>query len=144
MTTYNLNALPLKLFSMRIPLLQFGVSAGFSAPDEDMWRIKNFRQIRPVKNSQAKIVCAIVSGNCLKSSGIFDGDIVVFEVTQNARYGQLVIANTPCGQTLKYYFPQDDGFIKLSSERDNLIDAQTWLEDDVHIQGVVVRIERDL
>ena len=89
-------------------------------------------------------ICREVFQRSLKSQDhILDGNYVIFKLTQDARAGDLIIALTPDGLTVKYIFPQSDGRILLKGANSHRED-QIWEARHLKIQGVVRRIERDL
>jgi len=125
---------------MRVPILG-SVSAG---QPMDYIPIVNWRTIRPIRGRQLNenYACARVVGDSLANAGVFDGDIVIFRLTNEARPGDLIVALTPMGLTIKY-LDYADGRILLRCANPACSDQQ-WDPEDVRIQGVVKRVERDL
>lgn len=128
----------------RIPVVGFA-SAGIPTPC-DMWSINGFRYVRSFGRQTAndKYAAVKVSGDCLNNVGIYNGDYLIFRFTPEAAPGDLVIASTPFGQTIKFLFPKNEGLINLCTDKDGLQIHATWLQEDINVQGVVIRVERDL
>jgi repressor LexA len=128
---------------VRVPVLG-QVFAGKPVP-LDLLDIESWREIRPLKNAGPfdVVAAATVCGDSLKDDAILNGDWLIFIMTNRANTGELVIALTPDGRTVKYLWPQDDGTVLLKCANSEYED-QRWLYEDVHIQAVVKRIERDL
>lgn len=101
------------------------------------------RRIRPVPGYKPEHIAAVeIVGDSLQRDSIVDGDWAIFRRTFEARPGQLVIALTPDGLTVKYFFPREDGGCLLRAA-DPQYD-QSWDAGEVTVCGVVLRIERDL
>ncbi len=127
----------------RVPVLG-QVFAGKPVP-VDALPIIGWREIRPIRGASLKDrhAAAPVIGDSMVDDHILDGDFVVFKLTHEARSGDLVIALTPEGVTLKYFHPQPDGTILLKGANP-LRKDQVWEARHVKVQGVVRRLERDL
>ncbi len=128
---------------VRVPILGH-VFAGKPVPVETL-PIIGWREIRPVKGLKLgeRLAAAPVVGDSMIEDHIVDGDFVVFKLTKKARAGDLIIAQTPDGLTVKYIFPQSDGRVLLKGAN-SLREDQVWEARHLKIQGVVRRIERDL
>ena len=78
------------------------------------------------------------SGDSMIEAGIDDGDLVVVRQAQTARPGDIVVALTEDGTTLKGYFPEPE------KRRIRLQPANSSMEPmyfkDIVIQGVAVKI----
>lgn len=127
---------------VRVPVLG-QVFAGKPVPIEAL-PIIDWREIRPIKGTKLsdRFACAPVAGDSMVEDHIIDGDFVIFKLTNQAQAGNLVIALTPDGLTLKYLFPQPDGKILLKGAN-ALRDDQIWEARHVKVQGIVKRMERD-
>jgi len=126
----------------RLPYLGT-ITAGRSAP-LDYWPIVRFEDVhllKPPKHGEQLAICRVV-GDSLKADGILDGDQVIFRLTSEARPGDLVIAHTPFGATLKYYWPTTNG-VWLRGASGGKYD-QLWTPEDVRVQGVVTETRRVL
>lgn len=128
---------------IRVPVLGEAF-AGKPVPVEAL-PITNWREIRPIKGARLGdcFAAARVAGDSMVDDLISDGDYIIFRLTQEARTGDLVVALTPDGLTLKYLYPQADGTVLLRGANPLYTD-QVWSVKQVLIQGVVKRIERDL
>jgi repressor LexA len=126
---------------MRIPVLG-EVAAG--RPVEFL-PIVAWRHIRPIRGTRLNdsFAAARVIGDSLIDDGIFDGDYVICLLTHEAPDGALVVALTPEGLTVKYLSRQPDGTVLLRGANPDYPN-QIWNGEDVLVQGVVKRIERDL
>lgn len=129
--------------SLRVPVLA-EVFAGKSFPVESL-DITGWREIRPLKGARPgeRYAAAPVRGDSLIEDHISDGDYVIFKLTEEAQVGDLVIALTPEGLTIKYIHAEVEGMVLLRGANSNY-DDQIWDASEIKIQGVVKRIERDL
>lgn len=133
----------LQAHALRVPVICM-IGASNSLVDLP---IEEWREIRPIDNARPfDMFCgAKVCGDSLKEDHIVDGDYAIVRVTFE-RYeitpGRLVAALTPFGLLIKHVYPTLNGKVRLVSANrlysDLLFDAE-----DVTIQGVVVRTERD-
>jgi SOS-response transcriptional repressor LexA len=130
--------------TVRIPVVCM-VGAARSFEDSP---IQGWREIRPIKNARPfdRFCAAPVAGNSLIDEGIIDGDYVIVRLNfedYDITPGKLAVVNTPYGLLLKHVYQTLDRKVRLVSANpayeDIVLDA-----DDVTVQGVVVRIERDL
>lgn len=84
-------------------------------------------------------------GDALIDEGILDGDYVLvcvdFEKSE-IRPGKLVVVSTPYGMLVKHIYPTLTGKVRLVAANPDYEDLLLEAED-VQIQGLVVRIERD-
>jgi repressor LexA len=126
---------------MKIPVLG-QVAAG--RPIEFI-PIVDWREIRPIKGARLNdhFAAARVVGDSLMDDAILDGDYVVCLLTHEAYNGDLVIALTPDGLTIKYLHRQNGSVVLLRGANPE-IPNQIWRGEDVLVQGVAKRIERDL
>jgi repressor LexA len=90
-----------KTFLDQLPLVSGMIPAGFAAPIEgelsDMLSISDYL----IRNREASYILR-VKGDSMKDAGIEEGDMVVFERTPDAKVGDIVVALTDDGYTLKY------------------------------------------
>ncbi len=107
----------------------------------DAWPIKRYVDVVLVRPAQAGEQLATYRsfGDSLTSEGINDGDLLVFRMTREARPGQLVIAVTPNGLSIKRYTTDGQGSIWLESAAQN----EWWDAEQVTIQGVVIQSIRE-
>jgi SOS-response transcriptional repressor LexA len=128
---------------IRVPVLA-QVCAGKPAPF-DFDEIVAWREVRPLKDAGPYDTFAAVPvcGDSLKDKNIVDGDWLIILYTPRAVDGELVVAITPWGRTVKYLCSLDDDCVLLKGANSDYED-QCWLKEEVRIQGVVKRVERDL
>lgn len=127
----------------RIPVLA-EVFAGKAVPVETL-DITGWRDIRPINGARPgeRFAAAPVRGDSLIEDHISDGDILIFQLTDEARISDLIIALTPDGMTVKYLHAQVEGMVLLRGAN-AMYEDQIWDAAEIKIQGVVRRIERDL
>jgi len=82
-----------------------------------------------------------VTGDSMTEAGILDGDHLLVATNIIARYGDIVVARTDDGTTVKRYFPQLDGTIKLAPDNRFM---QPVVVDSVEVLGVVQKSLRDV
>lgn len=110
--------------------------------------IQQWREIRPIEGARPfdRYCAAQVNGDSLKDDGIYDGDFVIIRLNFEAyeiKPGRLVATLTPYGLLLKHIYLTLNNQVRLVSANPNYEDLLLDLED-VQIQGVIVRIERDM
>lgn len=82
------------------------------------------------------------SGNSMTNAGIDDGDQVIIRVQESAEVGQIVVALTEEGNTLKRYYLDDKRKqVRLHPENNKMKDMYF---DQVKIQGVAIKVLKDL
>jgi SOS-response transcriptional repressor LexA len=109
--------------------------------------IREWRDIRPIKNARPfdRFCAARVSGNSLFDDGIFDADYIIARLTfelDEITPGKLVVVMTPFGLLVKHIYLTLSNQVRLASANPAYEDLVFEI-DDVEIQGVVVRVERD-
>ena len=78
------------------------IQAGFASPaEEDAADIISIEEFL-LRDKEASYLLR-VQGDSMKDAGILDGDLVVFERTHACRPGDIVVALTEDGYTLKYF-----------------------------------------
>jgi SOS-response transcriptional repressor LexA len=89
---------------------------------------------------------AVITGSSLIDDGILDGDCVIVRLTFE-RYeltpGRLVAVLTPYGLLVKHIYVTLDDHVRLVSANPAFEDMVLEPEE-VTVQGIAVRIERDL
>lgn len=130
--------------AVRVPVI-CQVGAGRSAEE---FPIREWREIRPIRGARPfdRFCAARVSGQSLINDNILDGDYAIirtnFELYE-LKPGRLVAALTPYGLLIKHIYVTLDDKVRLvsanSTYEDIVVDAS-----EVEIQGLVVRVERDL
>jgi repressor LexA len=130
--------------TMRVPILA-AVGAAKSIDDIE---IEGWRSIRKVKNARLhdSFCASPICGDSLEGDGVLDGDFAIIKLTfepYEIMQGSLVAAYTPYGLLIKHIYYTLNGKVRLVSSNvryeDILLDA-----GEVRVQGLVVRIERDL
>jgi len=110
--------------------------------------IQEFRRVRPLADAKPldRFYCARVSGSSLADDGIFDGDLVIVKASfepHDIRPGRLVAILTPYGLLIKHIYISLNNKIRLVSANKEYEDIVLDPEE-CEIQGVVVRVERDM
>jgi repressor LexA len=130
--------------NMRVPILEeaFGGKPPISL---EALGITGWREIRPIKGARPGDCFAAVPirGDSLIEDHIADGDILIVQITSEAQVGNLIIALTPDGLTVKYIHAQVEGMVLLRGAN-SIYEDQIWDASEIVIQGIVRRIERDL
>jgi len=84
-----------------------------------------------------------VSGDSMIGAGILDDDYVIIRKQQTANVGDIVVALINDFEvTLKYFFPQSNGYVELRPANSNLA-AMHYPASQVKVQGVMVGLIRD-
>ena len=82
-----------------------------------------------------------VKGESMINAGIFDGDIVIVEKTNQARNGEMVVAMTDNNEvTLKTYY-KESNYFRLQPENDTM---EPIILDNVTILGKAIGLYRKL
>lgn len=82
-----------------------------------------------------------VKGESMINAGIFDGDIVIVEKTNQARNGEMVVAMTDDNEvTLKTYY-KESNYFRLQPENDTM---EPIILDNVTILGKAIGLYRKL
>lgn len=79
-----------------------------------------------------------VKGESMINAGIFDGDLVLVEVTPVAANGEMVVALVEDGATVKTFY-KEEGFYRLQPENDTM---EPIIVDHVNILGKVIGVFR--
>ncbi|NLM63026.1 MAG: transcriptional repressor LexA [Mollicutes bacterium] len=88
-----------------------------------------------------EIFTLYVSGDSMINVGIYDGDIVIVERTNEARNGDIVVAMTDDNEvTLKTFYKEKD-HVRLQPENDNM---EPIILDNVSILGRAIGLYRKL
>lgn len=94
----------------------------------------------PFTDKEGKELFALsVSGLSMRDAGILDGDFVISERTQTAEDGEIVVAMIDEEATVKRFFHEADGKIRLQPENP---DFQPIISDEVYILGKVISVIR--
>ena len=74
--------------------------------------------------------------------GVNDGDLVLVWQQSSANEGQVVVALTEDGATLKRFYPEPENHrIRLHPENRSMED---YYVDDCEIQGIAVKVLKDI
>lgn len=105
-----------------------------------------WRDIRVPRGwKQTKKYCAVqINGESLRDAAILSGDYAICWLTPELEWnGQLAAVLVNGGITLKFVYYGAENRVRLESRNEAYADR--WFEaDEIGIQAVVVRIERDL
>jgi repressor LexA len=85
--------------------------------------------------------CLRVKGESMIDEGIRDGDYIIVEGRDAASPGETVVALIGDEATVKKYFPESDGKVRLQPANMTM-DPIFVSEDDLRIRGVVVGLMR--
>ena len=85
--------------------------------------------------------CLRVKGESMVEEGIRDGDYIIVEGRDAATPGETVVALIGDEATVKKYFPEPDGQVRLQPANATM-DPILVSEDDLRIRGVVVGLMR--
>ena len=110
--------------------------------------IDDWREIRPINNARPsdRFCAARISGDSLTDEGIYEGDFAIVRLNFEAyelKPGRLVAILTPSGLLVKHIYQTLDGRVRLVSANRNYSDL-LFEGDAVSIQGLIVRVERDI
>lgn len=105
------------------------------------------RKIRPVKGARPgdKFISTRVAGDSLRDDGISDGDYAICRQTftvDELHAGRLVAIRTPVGLLIKHFYLASDSRVRLVSANAAYPDIFFDIED-IEVQGIVVRTERE-
>ncbi|MES2059580.1 MAG: S24 family peptidase [Patescibacteria group bacterium] len=114
------------------------VEAGFPTPAEEtnLDRVTLDEWLIGDRNSTFILK---VKGESMKDAGIYEGDYVLVERTQNAKIGEIVIAEVDGSWTMKYFRRDKDGYYL---EPANLSFQNIRPENDLNISAVVKAVVR--
>jgi repressor LexA len=85
--------------------------------------------------------CLLVKGESMVDEGIRDGDYIIVEGRDAANPGETVVALIGEEATVKKYFPERNGQVRLQPANPSM-DPIFVREDDLRIRGVVVGLMR--
>ena len=80
-----------------------------------------------------------VKGDSMKDAGIFDGDMILIDRTENAKPDKIVVAEVDGEYTLKYLRKKDGKFFL---EPANKAFKNIYPKEELRIQGVVTAVIR--
>lgn len=82
-----------------------------------------------------------VTGQSMIEDGVEDGDFIVVNRREKAASGEMVVAVVGGEATLKRFYPEADGRIRLQPANERMA-PMYFREDEVDVQGVVVGLMR--
>ncbi|NLL44287.1 MAG: transcriptional repressor LexA [Mollicutes bacterium] len=88
-----------------------------------------------------EVFTLLVSGDSMINAGIYDGDIVIVERTNQARNGQIVVAMTDDNEVTLKRFYKENGYIRLLPENDYM---EPIILNNVTILGKAIGLYRKL
>jgi repressor LexA len=86
--------------------------------------------------------CLRVRGDSMIEDGILDGDVVVVDQTRRPKDGEVVVALIDGEATVKHFFPKGEE-VELHPANSSMEPIHVSIHD-LHIQGVVVGLQRTL
>jgi SOS-response transcriptional repressor LexA len=124
---------------MKLPILG-QVAAG--SPVE--WLpITQWRDVRPPKHYHwTKRYLRLEAVGDSMSPFILNGDVIIFEIAEQAKEGEMVVVLTPGGLICKYLHYTSGQLLRRS--HNPAYDDQVFEPEEVLIRGIVRRIERDV
>ncbi len=120
-----------------IPLLGY-VEAGFPSPAEEQ-ALDRVTMEDLLLGSREKMYLLRVKGLSMVDAGIFEGDLLLVERTENARLGDIVVANLDGEWTVKY-LREKRGKRYLEAANEEYPDL--WPEQSLEVGGVVRSVIR--
>ncbi len=105
---------------------------------------ENIESYVPVSSEMANTgsYCLRVRGDSMIEDGILDGDVVVVDQSRRPKKGEVVVALVDGDATVKHFFPNGD-FVELRPANSSMEPINVSVHD-LHIQGVVVGLQRTL
>lgn len=127
--------------SIKLPLYSFKIPAGFPSPAAD--HIEKHLSLDELFNVRAPhIYLAKIQGDSMEGAGIYDGDLVIVDRSQEAVHGEIVIAALN-GEPLCKRLHRQGREIILQSENKTYSPRFVLEQDELMIWGVVRYSVRD-
>ncbi len=124
-----------EFFHRQHALLRSAVSAGFPSPADDYVEQRISLDSHLIQHRESTFFMR-VSGNSMRDSGIFDGDLLVVDRAVPATHGCVVIAVVDGEFTVKHLLYTPQGHV-LRSAHPDYADMHIKPEQDFTIWGVV-------
>lgn len=125
----------------KLPLYSFKIPAGFPSPAAD--HIEKHLSLDELFNVRAPhIYLAKIQGDSMQGAGIYDGDLVIVDRSQEALHGEIVIAALN-GEPLCKRLHRQGREIILQSENKAYSPRFVLEQDELMIWGVVRYSVRD-
>lgn len=126
---------------IKLPLYSFKIPAGFPSPAAD--HIEKHLSLDELFNVRAPhIYLAKIQGDSMQGAGIYDGDLVIVDRSQEALHGEIVIAALN-GEPLCKRLHRQGREIILQSENKAYSPRFVLEQDELMIWGVVRYSVRD-
>lgn len=126
---------------IKMPLYSFKIPAGFPSPAAD--HIEKHLSLDELFNVRAPhIYLAKIQGDSMQGAGIYDGDLVIVDRSQEAVHGEIVIAALNGDPICKRLHRQGREIILLS-ENKSYPSRYVLEQDELMIWGVVRYSVRD-
>lgn len=122
------------------PLAPFLGATSAGAPVEAIEIIGEWQEISSELSSpKTDIFILKISGDSMLNAGIDDGDIVLIEKREEFVAGDVVLAQTPDGSTIKRFMSEDKPpYIYLKPENPNY--SNILFTDEVELKGKVISV----
>lgn len=125
----------------KLPLYSFKIPAGFPSPAAD--HIEKHLSLDELFNVRAPhIYLAKIQGDSMQGAGIYDGDLVIVDRSQEALHGEIVIAALN-GEPLCKRLHRQGREVILQSENKAYSPRFVLEQDELMIWGVVRYSVRD-
>lgn len=123
--------------TITVPLMETVTSANPVTAYEDIAGYVAFDSGEKYENP---LFALKVKGESMIKAGIFDGDIIVAEQSENAENGDIVVVLAEGEEAVvKRFYKEDDGSFRLQPENDTM---QPTILEKVEIVGKVVGLKR--
>ncbi len=127
--------------STQLPVYSFRVPAGFPSPAAD--HLERHISLDELFNLRAPHVYLVqVEGESMQGAGIFSGDLLIVDRSNEAKHGEIVIAAINGEPVCKRLY-QRDGVVILLSENPAYAARHVMEGDELAIWGVVRYSVRD-
>ena len=105
---------------------------------------ENIESYIPVSSDMANTgsYCLRVRGDSMIDDGILDGDVVIVDQSRRPKDGEVVVALVDGDATVKHFYPKGDQ-VELRPANSSM-EPFTVSVHDLHVQGVVVGLQRTL
>ena len=135
LATYNQSNM--KLSFSRLPVLGY-IPCSF--PEDCREDIQKYY---PIPSEWAKGKCYLLraSGDSMIDIGIEEGDLLLIKCESNPYPGQIVVAKTEDGMTLKRYMISKEGQAFLKAENNNYPENKRYIyPNTIEVQGVAIKL----
>ena len=129
---------PTETYEPASKLLMAGIPAGNAQELFDEYEWVDLDEI--VRTGGREMIYARVSGFSMIEAGIDDGDLLIIEVNDQPRSGEIVVANLNGETTVKRWEDVQDRkrrHLRLVPENGNLQPVEVCKDDDFRVIGIV-------